>query len=176
MNELAVIRERVFRGGFIPQAFHASEDKQAVRDQVFDAIVAWGAFEMHVVVLEKAKAPKSHRESARFYSFAADLALRRVLERHPTDEPIYVITDSLPSSGKREAIVKGFKASLAGVLPNREYHIEHHASGSQACLQAADYVNWAVFKKWERGDSRSYSLIAPFLAQEFSFEWSLVGP
>jgi hypothetical protein len=174
MRELPQLRERLFRGQFIPQAFHAAEDKQAVRDAVFSLICELGGFDMHVFVFEKAEVPPSHRDQATFYTFAADFALRMVLEWHPTDEPIYVITDTLPLRGKREAVVKGFKASLAALLRGRLFQIEHHSSGSQACLQAADYLTWAVFKKWERRDTRSYEQVRDFLAQEVTFDWTLI--
>jgi hypothetical protein len=174
MTRLGALRANLFRGQFIPQAFHASEDRQAVRDEVFKVIREWGDFAMHVLVLEKAGAPPSHRDQAAFYSFAADLSLRRVLVQHPKDEPIFVVTDTLPFKGKRDAVVKGFKASLVAILQNRRFQIEHHTSGSQPCLQVVDYLTWALFRKWERSDLRSYGLISEFVVQEVNFNWSLI--
>jgi hypothetical protein len=34
------------------------------------------------------------------------------------------------------------------------------------CLQAADYCTWAIQKKWERGNVRSYDLIAKRITRE----------
>jgi hypothetical protein len=31
---------------------------------------------------------------------------------------------------------------------------------SNLFLQVSDYINWAIFRKWERGDVRSYNLIS----------------
>jgi len=174
MQVLTDLREEIFRGGFIPGAFHATEDKQAVRDRVFEAIVGVGGFEAHITVTEKAKVPATHKDASTFYAFMADFTLRRVLQRYPTDEPIFVITDELPLKGKREALVKGFKASLAAILPDREYRIEHQSSGSQGCLQAIDYVNWAVFRRLELSDERSYVLIRGYIAYEGSVDWTFV--
>jgi hypothetical protein len=38
---------------------------------------------------------------------------------------------------------------------------------SDPCLQAADYLTWAVQRKYERDDSRSYDLIEPLIRSEF---------
>jgi len=174
MHALARVREKAFKGGFIPQAFHAAEDKQRIRDMVFQAIVETGGFDVHVFVMHKQDVPATHREQLRFYTFVTDFALRMVLLRHPTEEPIYIITDALPVNSKRGAIVKGLKTSLAAVVPGRQFEIEHHSSGTQACLQVIDYITWAVFRRLERSDERSYVLIKDFVKQELRLDWRLV--
>jgi hypothetical protein len=37
---------------------------------------------------------------------------------------------------------------------------------SNPCLQVADYCCWAVQRKWERNDRRSFNLIEQFIASE----------
>jgi uncharacterized protein DUF3800 len=174
MQVLTDLREEVFRGGFIPRAFHAAEDRQAVRDRVFEEIVGVGGFEAHITVTEKGLVPPSHRDASTFYTFMADFTLRMALQRYPSDEPILVITDELPLKSKRDAIVKGFQASLASILAGRVFRIEHHSSGSQQCLQVIDYIAWSVFRRWERGDSRSHSLVKDYIVRESGVDWTLV--
>jgi GTP-dependent phosphoenolpyruvate carboxykinase len=96
--------------------------------------------------------------------------IRYVLEpRNLKDyEEVIVITDSIPVSRKREAIEKAVKQTLSRMLPNgTRYKILHHASKSCTGLQVADYCNWAIFRKWERGDLRSYELIRSGIRSEF---------
>jgi GTP-dependent phosphoenolpyruvate carboxykinase len=96
--------------------------------------------------------------------------IRYVLEpRNLKDyEEVIVITDSVPVSRKREAIEKAVKQTLSRMLPNgTRYKILHHASKSCTGLQIADYCNWAIFRKWERGDLRSYELIRSGIRSEF---------
>jgi hypothetical protein len=38
---------------------------------------------------------------------------------------------------------------------------------SDFALQAIDYCLWAVFRKWERGDSRYYDLIKSKIRSEY---------
>jgi hypothetical protein len=40
-------------------------------------------------------------------------------------------------------------------------------NSSDACLQVADYCLWAVFRKYELGDMRSYDLIKNKVRSEF---------
>lgn len=43
----------------------------------------------------------------------------------------------------------------------------HHDSRSCYGLQVADYVNWAIQRKWERKDNRSHKIVEPILKSEF---------
>lgn len=81
---------------------------------------------------------------------------------------VIVITDTIPFSRKREAIEKAVKQTLSRMLPiGTKYRILHHASKSCVGLQVADYCNWAIFRKWERGDLRSHDLIRSGIQSEF---------
>jgi hypothetical protein len=51
----------------------------------------------------------------------------------------------------------------------------HYAIGTalwraavEPCLQVADYCCWAVHRKWERNDKRSYELISDRIDSEFA--------
>jgi hypothetical protein len=39
------------------------------------------------------------------------------------------------------------------------YCVLHHQFRSYAGLQVADYCNWAIYRKWSKGDLRSYERI-----------------
>ena len=71
---------------------------------------------------------------------------------------------------KRSAIEKAAKVTLAGMLPKTaRYRILHHDSKSNMDLQIVDYCNWAVSRKWDAQDERSYQLIRPVVVSEFDF-------
>ena len=55
---------------------------------------------------------------------------------------------------------KAVKLTLSGLVKDGlQYNIYHHQSKSNLNLQVVDYLNWSIFRKWERGDARSYELI-----------------
>lgn len=151
--------------------FHAAEDRQAVRNQVF-AIVARRLSEMRLdsLIVEKRKTGPALQSEEQFYPKMLGYLLKYIL--HPTNlrdyAEVVVTTDNIPIRRKRNAIEKAVKQTLASMLPSgTRYRVLHHASKSCASLQVADYCNWAVFRKWERGDSRSYELIRPALKSEY---------
>jgi hypothetical protein len=45
------------------------------------------------------------------------------------------------------------------------------SSASDPCLQVADYCTWAIQRKWERDDERSYELIKDRISYEYDL-WS----
>lgn len=69
---------------------------------------------------------------------------------------------------RAQAIDKAVKTALSAMLPEQvKYRVLHHASRSSFGLQVADYCNWAIYRKWEREDERSYELIRTRVRSEF---------
>jgi hypothetical protein len=151
--------------------FHAAEDRQAVRDQVF-AIIANNLTNLRIdsLIVEKRKTGATLQILEKFYPRMIGYLLRYVLDPKNLRNfsEVIVITDSIPVSRKREAIEKAVKQTLSRMLPHgTKYKLLHHASKSCAGLQIADYCNWAIFRKWERQDLRSYELIRSGIRSEF---------
>ena len=81
---------------------------------------------------------------------------------------VIVVTDELPLKKKRKAIEKAVKTTLKRMLPSDTKHrVIHHDSRSCCGLQVADYLNWAVYRKWKDGDQRSYRVVKPAIKSEF---------
>ncbi len=94
-------------------------------------------------------------------------SIKHLFDRHPDpDEQVVVVTDTLPVKRTKRAVEKAFKTYIAQNLGSRSYTIVHHSSAAHACLQVADYCTWAVQRKWQHGDERSYQLIRPFVRSE----------
>jgi hypothetical protein len=165
---LTELRYKLTDEGNELEAFHAAEDKQYVRNRVFEAIGAIGNFDFDAVIVEKRKTNPVLHDQARFYPKFAGYLLEHVFRRYsdPT-ERIIVITDRLPLKRHRDAVEKTFKQFIKQKLGDRPFSIVHHSSAAHACLQAADYCMWAVYKKWSVADRRSYDLVKPFLKSEF---------
>ena len=52
------------------------------------------------------------------------------------------------------------------VMRNRRWQTAFCPSMADPMLQVADYCTWAIQKKWERGDARSYDLISRRITHE----------
>ncbi|MEJ2745339.1 MAG: hypothetical protein P8123_06595, partial [bacterium] len=67
---------------------------------------------------------------------------------------------------KRGVLKQSFK-SLIKRYANVPYALYFHDSKTDLCNQAADYFGWAIYRKWESGDTRSYNTIRHFVQTEF---------
>ncbi|MDK1046411.1 MAG: hypothetical protein QGM45_12110, partial [Anaerolineales bacterium] len=98
------------REGLVLERFHASEDRQAVRDRVFESLLNVGDFEYDAVVIEKRKTHWSIQEPLKFYPKFAEVLLQYVFHRHAEDgEPLILVTDQLPLNRKRKSLEKAFR-------------------------------------------------------------------
>jgi hypothetical protein len=121
--------------------------------------------------VEKRKTNLSlQKDHGRFYHTIVDILLRHVLAKQSsTPGKVIVVADQIPVEKKRKEIEKATKLTLAwwSKQSGAPYSVMFHSSKSDLNLQIADYLNWAVFRKWERNDHRSYSLISKFVTSEF---------
>ncbi len=172
-NSLDALRYDFIEKGLNIEYFHASEDRQVVRDKVFDIICAdLMRFKVDCVIAEKPKAEPSLRPPDKFYTEMLSRLLGCVLKEVSLEKvsEVIVITDKIPIQKKRKTVEKIIKHMLAAVLPkNVPYRLLHHSSKSASGLQIADYFNWAIFRAWESGDQRSLKRIAPVINNQIEY-------
>lgn len=165
---LALRREMAWEGLGLNSEFHATNDAQAVRDRVFDAIDAH-PFRVDATILEKSKAAPEVRESdERFYRTAWYLHLKHIARRIAgRGDELMVVSASLGTKKKRAAMHGAVDAVVRQVTPTANFRTASWAAHSEPCLQVADYCCWALQRKWETGDTRSYERIRPKIVTEF---------
>ena len=167
---LTRLRYSLLEEGLEVELFHAAEDRQAVRDRVFAALTEVGGFELDLLIADKRTLHPVMRDPFEFYcqhGYAiVEAALTRV--RH-LDEPIVVITDTLPIHRERKALEKAFRTAIRKLLGDRPFQVLHHVSAAHAGLQAVDYCTWALQRRL-RGDSRSYERIREWIRSEWQAE------
>jgi hypothetical protein len=165
------LKHDLIETGIDLEYFHASEDRQCVRDKVFRIVCDnLSDARLDSIIIEKRKTWPALREMEKFYPRMLGYLLRYVLEKRNLSgfAGVIVITDSIPIKRRRESVEKAIKQTISKILPvETKYRIFHHASKSCIGLQIADYCNWAIFRKWEREDLRSYELIKRWVKSEF---------
>lgn len=162
----------ILEHGIDLEYFHCTTDKQTVRNRVFEALTQTKAHcRVDCLVIEKAKTEPALQQPDEFYPRMMGYLVRHAL-RHCWDSSVsevIVITDNLPNTSKgKSPVMKAIKTTLRHELPpaHQNFRVLHFASKSLYGLQVADYYNWAVFRKWESGDTRSYDLIDGNLSSE----------
>jgi hypothetical protein len=167
------------------ECFHATEDFQSVRDEVFTRINQLPPnFEIHSVIADKRKANpviyeehvsrggKKHRVTSGdgMYERVARTLLKYIFNRpkykYKHAKRIVVVLSSLFDKSRHKALTSVLNTYLKGHT-GMAFFIYFHATKADMNCQIADYCCWAISIKYERGETRSYDLIKHHIKSEF---------
>ncbi len=170
-REMTELKYDLVEQGLDIEYFHASEDSPIIRKKMFEIIVdKLNDIRIDSLIIEKRKTGPALCGEERFYPEMLGYLLKYILKGYNLSlySEIIVFTDRIPINKKRKAIEKAVKMTLAKHLPKEvRYRIFHHASKSNMDLQIADYCNWAVYRKWDRGDEMFYKALRSAIKSEF---------
>ncbi len=152
------------------EAFHACEDNKYIKAEIFNIISTFNkdSVKSYSYILEKPKVePTKRQEKDKFYIENLNLAIQRLLDKLQIDKNFVIITDRLPVHKNKNkqigALKKGIKEYIKENSLNIRYDIFHHCSASSVNLQIVDYISWAIFRKYERGQDIYYKKIEKYL-------------
>jgi len=171
LQELYDLKHKFIQKGLPLEYFHATEDKQLVRDEVFNIIQNCENFVVDSVIVEKRKANPNIRPIEKLYPMIYKCLIQYVCNRYSGHgfNRMIIFTDRIPIEKKRKTVEKALKMSIKTCIPSnmRNYCILHHDSKSHCYLQIVDYCCWAIYRKRNSGDVRSYNLIKDKVVSEF---------
>lgn len=163
---LELRRDLAWRGKHLTEVFHATDDPQSVRDEVF-AIIAAADFRIDATLLEKSKAYDYLRSEMRLYKLAWFLHFKHVAPQIVnTQDRLLVVAAGFGVKRQRADFRDAVHDVVNQVSKCRSHQVAAWPANHDPCLQIADYCTWAIQRKWERGDTRSYDLIAEKIASE----------
>ncbi|HZS58027.1 MAG TPA: DUF3800 domain-containing protein [Gemmatimonadaceae bacterium] len=166
---LRLRRELAWEGIGLGTEFHATEDGQVVRDRVF-AVLMTHDLRIDTTILEKTKVlPSMRLTDEGFYQAVWYLHMRYVAPKiaQPSDR-LLVVSASLGPEKKRGHFHRAVEDVIRRVSPTLTFRVACWQATSDPCLQMADYCAWAIQRKWEKSDDRSYKLIADKVMSEFT--------
>lgn len=156
---LELRRTLVWQGIDLTSAFHATEDRQEVRDKVFDVINQYD-FRIDATILEKRKTIPSRQSQESMYDLAWYLHMKHVIPQTCSrSEEVMIVAASIGTKKKQQQIGTAIRKTSERLLQQKTMKLAHWSADSDPCLQVADYCCWAIQRKWERNDTRSYDLV-----------------
>jgi len=174
-DDLINLRYRLLGEGVDQEFFHASEDTQVVRNQVFEILGSIGdTFEVRSILARKNKTnPALYRESytkkgraierstgMELYRKLAETLLQYIFKgKEGTASKIVVVLGSLYVGEKKKIILQTLKHFLKNKFPGTPFQIYSHQTCADLNCQLADYCCWAIAVKKERGEGRPYEVI-----------------
>ena len=167
-NLLTLRRDLIWEKAPIREYFHASEDKQVVRDRVF-ALLQKENFQIQATIIEKSKAmPKIRPTNERFYQYGWYYHMQYAAPKFIGNNSEFHITTASVGTHKGQVAFSNAVNDVTQqtIKGNRVWRTNFCRSVADPCLQAVDYCTWAIQKKWETGDTRSFDLIKDKMLHE----------
>lgn len=150
--------------------FHATTDKQAVRDEVF-GLIAQMDIRVDATIFEKRKTVPHRQEMHAFYKLAWYSHALHTLEKATNHhDELHVIAASLGSKKDTRIAIKGIRDVVDQCGKNQNNtRVSIVPFIADPGLIVADYCCWAIQRKWERGDDRSWQLIKHLIKTEHDY-------
>ncbi|MFM2424209.1 MAG: hypothetical protein RLZZ70_600 [Candidatus Parcubacteria bacterium] len=146
-------------GGRDYQHFHASEDRQIIRDKVFSCIdTLHQNIHVNYIIAEKRKTHPSYH-NANFYGLLGSALIKYLLKIHQSSpyQKVIIIFDQALTNKEENNFLKAAKPLLKEIgVP---YAIYFHRTMSDFNGQIADYCAWAKYVSLERNEQRPLSQI-----------------
>ena len=161
-------RELVWEGLKLGEYFHAATDSQGVRNRVF-AVLCQQDFEIQATIMEKSKAQSQVRQSNhRFYQYGWYYHFKHGMARYIGAASEFVITAASIGTKKGQIVfTDAVNDVVSQTIRRRQWKTAFWPAGTDPCLQMVDYCTWAIQRKWERDDDRSYALIQNRIVYEY---------
>ncbi|KAA0689474.1 hypothetical protein DTW90_31810 [Neorhizobium sp. P12A] len=118
---------------------------------------------------EKSKAqPQVRRDKARFYQYAWFYNFKFAIARHiPADTDLLVTAASLGTKKEKLSFTNCLSDVMGQTITTGRWAVDFRPSVADCSLQMADYCAWAIQRKWERNDTRSYDMIKDRITYEY---------
>lgn len=141
---------------------HASKEKDVTRRRMLKILSESEDLSVMCVILNKKKVYVDlQNQKNSLYNFTANILLDRLHNRKivSSSEPIHLYIDRKDT---KKRLRENFIRYLTGSMENRrngKFKVELHSSYENKALQAVDFISWAVFRKYEKGDYEFYEII-----------------
>ncbi len=141
---------------------HAYHSQPIVREKMLRLLAADKDLKVLCVILNKKKVYVDLQNQKNYlYNFTANILLDRLHNKKliNTDEPIELYIDQKDTN---KFIRNNFEKYLKDNFNKRgsnRVNIKIKPSHTEKCLQAVDFISWAIFRKYEQGDCLYYELI-----------------
>ncbi len=149
---------------------HAYHANSVTKHRMLKKLSGLEDLKIFCIVLNKKKVYIDLQNQKNYlYNYTANILLDRLYNKRliRTDEPISLYIDQKDTSKFiRENFEKYLKDNLIKRGNNGKIEIRIKPSHTEKCLQAVDFVSWAIFRKYEKGDYEYYEDIKDKIIEE----------
>lgn len=167
-NVLQRLKYMYLREGDDIEFFHASENKQKIRNEVLSRISALSdVIRVHYIHARKDKVYPNLQKSAAFYALlGAELAKHILGHNSEGYSQVVIIFDKCLRGKEQKAFLKEVKPKLK--MLDKPYRIFFHRTLSDFNGQIADYFAWSKYVSLERKEFRPLSAVKGVKQTDYS--------
>lgn len=148
---------------------HAYDSTSEVKLKMLKLLATDDDLRVLSIILNKKKVHIDFNNQKNYlYNYTANVLLELLHSKKiiDTDEPVFLYIDQKDTNRN---IRNNFEAYLNDNFVkkgNGKVVIKIKPSHSERCLQAVDFVSWAIFRKYEKGDYEYYNIIKDKIIEE----------
>lgn len=150
------------------ECFHASEDKQLVRDQVFLELEnIKNDLLINYIWADKTKTHPTIQSRTDFYSLLGSSICKYLLKKWKISnfDKVIIVFDKILTNKEEKAFLKKLKPELKAL--GKPYSIYFHQTKADFNSQIADYAAWAKYVALEKNEMRPMNSLKHFSISDF---------
>lgn len=156
---IQALKYKFLRDGFDLTHFHASEDKQFVRDAFFATLRSCNNIDLYVVYGNKRITGVNSSNDPKLLTFLVEQLIGEVVKgsiKHE-HEKVIVVIDKFLTRAQQDAMLKVLKRTIR--ISGKEFYIYFQSIKYDFNGQIADYVAWSKFISLEREEFRPWKFL-----------------
>jgi hypothetical protein len=141
---------------------HAYHEKDVTRTRMLQILAEIDSLKIVTIILNKEKVHVDLQNQKNYlYNYTANIVLDRLINTKSIDrnQPIFLVVDRKDT---KKSLRENFISYITDAMQRGDYKkfkMDLVASHEDRCLQAVDFISWAIFRKYEKGDFKFYEII-----------------
>jgi hypothetical protein len=147
---------------------HSVQEKPITRQRLLKRLCGRNIRVMTIYLNKRKVYTKMQEEKPVLYNYVANILLDRIYSKHivPMSEAVILVASRRETN---KFLNENFKDYLSRQIKNNHQgnlEVVIRTPAEEKCLQAVDFVSWAIFRKYEYGDATFYDLIKNKIIEE----------
>ena len=141
---------------------HAYHADSATRKRILRLLAEVDDLQVYSIILNKKKVYTDLQNQKNFlYNYTANILLDRLHNKNiiEQDDRILIYIDQRETNKFLKKNFEDYLRNNLGKWQNNGFDIKIKPSHTEKCLQAVDFISWAIFRKYESGDYEYYEII-----------------
>ena len=140
-----------------------AKKERAARVEALLSALAEQSIEVYAVIIDQQILLRPPPDPEDIYRWAMARLVTKIVRRYPSVE--FILDRRYTKQHLRYLLEKSIREEIMNL---EQRYVMVRQEDSVACkeLQAVDFIAWALFQKYERGESRFYDRIAPVIIEE----------